>query len=109
MAPSNIIDILESYIRQLTEEGLPVEGLVLYGSYARGEAKQDSDIDVLVLLKEDMPQNDIAKLWPKLDRATEMIDTRIETWPVSARRFEADQVSPLILAARKDGIRIGLS
>jgi uncharacterized protein len=37
--------------RLLTVHGRRLQGVVLYGSEARGEAHSDSDIDVLVLLE----------------------------------------------------------
>jgi uncharacterized protein len=43
---------LESSIRrfvELLEKGLRIEAIVLYGSYARGNAYEDSDIDVAVI------------------------------------------------------------
>ncbi|MCX7044641.1 MAG: nucleotidyltransferase domain-containing protein [Candidatus Sumerlaeota bacterium] len=106
MASEQIMNILKRYWDRLRKEKLPVQGLVLYGSYARGEARRDSDIDVLVLLDNQLTPKDIANIWPKLGLMTIGIDTRIETWPVSARRFESDEVSPLIITARSEGIRI---
>ena len=36
---------------------LPAERVVLFGSYAQGEASEDSDIDLLVVAKTSLPPN----------------------------------------------------
>ena len=55
--------------------GPRLKGLVLYGSYARGEATADSDIDVAVIL------DDYQDMWSRRSSAT-------ATWPVAcALRF----------------------
>jgi len=106
MAAEETIAILHRYLLKLREEGLPVAGLVLYGSYARGEAGLDSDIDVLVLLEGNPSKDDFFELWRRLERHAHAIDLRIETWPVTVTSYETDEVSPLILIARQEGIRI---
>jgi len=47
-----IIDLRDNLVSRL--EG-KIERIVLYGSYARGEAGSDSDVDVLVVVKELSP------------------------------------------------------
>ena len=46
---SEIADIIARYCTQLEEMGICVERAILFGSHARGEAKNDSDIDVLIV------------------------------------------------------------
>lgn len=106
MASEDIVAILRRYLARLIEERLPVKGLVLYGSHARGDARPDSDIDVLALLDNTVTGEEISRLWTRLECLTVGIDTRIETWPVTMRRFETEDVSPLLITARREGIRI---
>lgn len=106
MASEETVAIPRRYLERLLEEKLPVKGLVLYGSHAREDARRDSDIDVLVLLEDGLSANEISSLWRQLEHLTIGIDTRIETWPVTIGRFRTDDVSPLIIVARREGIRI---
>lgn len=46
----NIISQFKSVLQQLYGERL--SKVILFGSYARGEAKDDSDIDFLIVLKD---------------------------------------------------------
>jgi len=66
----------------------------------------DSDIDVIVLLDDSLMPPDIKDVWLRLEHLTIGIDTRIETWPIAISRFQTDEVSPLIITARREGISI---
>jgi predicted nucleotidyltransferase len=49
--PRSLRPALEAYAERLRVRfGSRVRGLVLFGSWARGEAHEDSDVDVLVLV-----------------------------------------------------------
>lgn len=55
--------ILDEFRRRLLEHfGSRLVGLTLFGSYARGEAGPDSDIDVAVVL--DRVDNHDERIWP---------------------------------------------
>jgi predicted nucleotidyltransferase len=65
-------------------------GLRLYGSYARGEARDDSDVDLLVLLHGEVDR------WKEIDRLVDLAyDLEIESGrllslhPRSVKEFEA--------------------
>jgi predicted nucleotidyltransferase len=49
--PPAVRNVLDGYVRLLRAQfGARVERVVLFGSYARGQAKPDSDVDVLVVI-----------------------------------------------------------
>lgn len=49
---SEIKNIKDRYVRELKEMGISVEKVVLFGSYAKGHPREDSDIDLLVVSKD---------------------------------------------------------
>ena len=44
---------LSLFLEKLKEAHLPIISVILFGSYARGDYHDDSDIDVLVILKKE--------------------------------------------------------
>ncbi len=82
-------------------------GLVLYGSYARGEANEGSDVDLLLLLdggEEVDPVREILRAedvkWPLALEA----DYAVSLLPVSVEDYEAAE-RPFLWNARREGIR----
>ncbi len=86
--------------------GERLRGIVLFGSAARGSAAEDSDIDVLVLLRgpvalgRDLETN-IEALFP----LSLELGQPISATPVDEKQYEAFEC-PLFLNAKKDGIRL---
>jgi len=44
--------IIKKYIKALMQDGIKVEKVILYGSYAENRAKPDSDIDLCIISKD---------------------------------------------------------
>jgi uncharacterized protein len=104
MVQSEVIDIIKKYIHNLRQGGIKIQFAYLYGSYARNESSENSDIDVL-LISDDFDTDDdviLSKPWSPKYRN----DLRIEPIAISAERFRTDDVSPIIELAKKEGIRI---
>lgn len=80
--------------------------LILYGSYARGEAGVDSDIDVVIVLKGHViPGREIDYM---LDTITDLglkYNTLISIYPVSEGYMQSAK-SPLLLNVRAEGITL---
>lgn len=52
-----IEDLLQKYRQELEKvSGDHIKRIILYGSYARGDCKEDSDIDIMVLVDLDSSQ-----------------------------------------------------
>jgi len=83
-----------------------LQGVVLYGSEARGEAEPDSDIDLLVLLKGPIELwNDIqTNVYALYDLQLEVIRP-IHTMPVDEEAFRAGEYA-LYRNAKREGIFI---
>ena len=104
MAQSEIIKLLQSYILLLNAAGLKIQKAFLYGSFARNEARPDSDIDVM-LVSENFDNNNIdekAKAW----QLTRKIDLRIEPFTIGSKRFFSGDDSVLVDQVKKEGIEI---
>jgi predicted nucleotidyltransferase len=83
--------------------GERLEGVYLYGSYARGDFTEDSDIDVLIVLKGHVDT------YEELTRLSEVVsdiclrhDVLIATYPVPAT-WVAERNSPLFVNIRREG------
>lgn len=104
MAQREVIKLLQLYIQMLNESGLQIDKAFLYGSFARNEARDDSDIDVM-LVSGNFDNNDIkakAKAW----QLTPKVDLRIEPFTIGSKRFFSDDDSALVDQVKKEGIEI---
>ena len=76
---------------------------VLFGSYARGEATEDSDVDVLVVLAEALPDRD--ETWDLAGVTVEMLDAfGLVTSLVVIDEATAEHDWPLLRNVRQDGV-----
>ena len=104
MAQDEVIKILHKYISLLGASGIPVAKAYLYGSYARNEANDDSDIDIMLVSEIFDQEGD--KIRAKAWLATEKIDVRIEPYMIGLQKFLSDEVSPLLQQVKQEGIEI---
>ena len=51
-ADPQINDVVEKYRQQLAELGIRPERIYLFGSYAKGTAREESDIDLIVVSRD---------------------------------------------------------
>ena len=63
--PENINDIIEEFVKEVNEilENR-MKKIILYGSYARGDFKEDSDIDIMILT--DLSDEEIYEYFVKI-------------------------------------------
>ena len=99
--------ILAELKQRLTElYGERLSQLILFGSQARGDATEDSDVDVLVVLEgyvdlaEEVKRTSDLRLEFSLEKGVLISPTFI-----SANRYR-DRNSPLILNVRREGLRL---
>lgn len=83
--------------------GQRLRGVVLYGSEARGEADEDSDVDVLVLLADPIDYGrDLEANLKALHPLSMQIGRRISAKPISAVEYETVDC-PLYRNAHREG------
>jgi len=106
MSREDVIGLIKKYLHQLEKNGIPVYKAYLYGSYARNDAKEESDIDVMIIsdLFDDCDDTVLAKPWSLNLR----VDHRIEPYIVGKKRFFTDDISPILEIVRREGIEITL-
>ena len=97
-----IINELHNCLKQVY--GTRLNQVILFGSQARGDAEEGSDIDILVVLNGDVnPGDEISKTSKTVSQLSLKYDMFISCVFVSHNRFTKDQ-SPLFLNVRREGI-----
>lgn len=51
MAPSrtSILNLIKKYLQRLKENNIPIHKAILFGSYAKGKPRDESDIDIAII------------------------------------------------------------
>ncbi len=105
MARKETINKVTEYLKILNESGLQIDKAYLFGSAARNEDHEESDIDVMLVSRRfDDNSDDLAYglIW----RLTRSVDTRIEPFAVGLSQFDNDDISPLLQIVKKEGISL---
>jgi predicted nucleotidyltransferase len=102
---------LENILRSLRQElarslGDQLVSVFLYGSQARRQARPDSDIDVLVIVRDDSDYGDLIRRTSAAVAALSLQhDVVISRAFVSKERFEREQ-TPFLLNVRREGLAV---
>jgi predicted nucleotidyltransferase len=102
------IERIITKFREETEKlyGKRLKNIILYGSCARGQATEDSDIDLAIVLDGNVAAGE------EIDRLIDIITeinlhygALISVYPVSERNYNTVN-SPLLLNLRREGIPV---
>ncbi|OFW52531.1 MAG: hypothetical protein A2163_08275 [Actinobacteria bacterium RBG_13_35_12] len=104
MDKREVIKIIKKFVKALRRHGISVDQVILYGSYARGKVRPDSDIDVALISKKF--GKDRVEEGMSLFRIAGKIDSRLEPVPISTSAYENDTWIPLIYEIREKGVRL---
>ena len=104
MLQKDALTIVRQYVNNLNHAGLRIYKAWLFGSFARNQANEESDIDVL-LVSEDFDTDDdviLSKPWSPKYRQ----DFRIEPLAIGWKRFQNCQDSIILEIIKKEGIEV---
>jgi predicted nucleotidyltransferase len=101
MDQATAIEIGKKYLQILLQHNYPVNRVILFGSFAKGDQHSDSDIDLAIIMKE-LP--DPFQTQVELLKLTWNFNTQVEPHPFDENDFDSSQ--PLIKEIRKEGIEI---
>ena len=102
MAKIEVIEILKTYISLLRTEGISVDKAFLYGSYLTDAATNESDIDLMIVTKDDTDDYLAGKIW----NLNKKVNSRIEPFLIGTNRFYSNDNSPLVDLVKRTGLEI---
>ena len=102
---NNLLTAFKADLQRLYLDRL--DKLILFGSYSRNEAKENSDIDLLLVLndKQISPYKEIDFTNDLVFKYMLDYEKQISIVPTTKQQFDQQQ-SPLLLNIRKDGISL---
>jgi predicted nucleotidyltransferase len=108
MVAKDIVVVVQNYLSVVAKKGVPVRYGVVFGSHAKGNVHEWSDIDLLVvspLYDKRRTYKQASKLW----RIAAQTDSRIEPIPVGEKQYKEDDSSMIVEIARREGQIIPLA
>ncbi len=102
----DVRELIRGVIKEeFAKGGLTVEGIILFGSRARGDFNEDSDWDILVVVSEDIDRETYRELWYRVYRR---LNVPIDLIIVPKGKLEELKDSPgfIYYYALREGVRI---
>ena len=105
--PTNIRTLLKKLKNELIQiYGERLDHIILYGSRARGDARDDSDIDILIVLIDDFNYSEMLRLSSHLTASLSLEhDVVISRAFVSKKEFKNRQ-TPFLMNVRREGMQV---
>ena len=104
MLQQDALDIARQYVSNLNKAGIVIYKAYLFGSHARDQAIEGSDIDILLVSDAFDTEDDVilSRPWsPKYRK-----DHRIEPIAVGKKQFQTEENSMILEVIKQEGIEI---
>ncbi len=100
-----ISEILKEFREEIEKlYGRRFKSIILYGSWARGDATEESDIDVLIVLEGEVsPGEEIDRMIDIITDINLKHGVLISVYPVSEKDYSTIN-SPLLINVRREGV-----
>ena len=102
---TNVPDVLDEIVQRLVEAAHP-EQIVLFGSYIRGDARPDSDLDLLVIEEEPFgPTRSRYREMARLERALGKVPVPTDVLVFAREEVESlrDSLNHVVARALREG------
>ncbi len=98
--------LLEEFKKEIEKlYGERLKQIILYGSHARGDFTEESDIDLLIVLKgKVVPGKEIDRMIDIITEINLKYGVLISVYPVSEKDYE-EVNSPLLINVRREGVQ----
>ena len=100
---SKIKKIISDYIVELSKLGIRVQKVILYGSYAKGKIRKDSDID-LIVVSGDFKKKILRERLEILGIAAVRLMKPIEAYGVTSDEIKVPQTASFLEEALSSGV-----
>ncbi len=100
-----VVEDIKKYVSELNNNGIPVQEVILFGSWATGRANDESDIDVAIV--SDAFTGDRYQDRRRIVPLRRRINSRIEPIPFHKQSFEAGGL--LIDEIKRSGVVVDKS
>jgi predicted nucleotidyltransferase len=85
MDKREVYEIIMAFRKALEAEGIRADKVILFGSYATGQSREDSDIDIAVISRDFQDKS----YWERIDILTNAIYRILE--PIEASAFTPEE------------------
>lgn len=100
MVDQSIVETAKRFIAQIPND-VKLKKAYLFGSYAKGNGREDSDIDIALVIEN---MSDFFSTQKLLMRLRRNVDLRIEPHPIAANDF--NNLNPFAYEIRKYGVEL---